>query len=262
MNPRAVIFDWAGTTVDHGSRAPILSFMHVFREHGISVSEKQARVAMGRDKWTHIQQTLQMEPVARSFVESYGRPSQDSDVDALHETFKATQVSLVAAGCEPISGIVPMVQQLLARGIRVGSTTGYSRAIMDALMPLAAERGYTPECCMTADDGPAGRPAPWMLFRACEVLGVFPVSGVIVVDDTVVGIQAARNAGMVAVGVAATGNLVGLGEEELAQLPNAERELRVGQARVALLEAGAHLVIDSAASLLEHVIDNGAWLSR
>lgn len=260
MNPRAVIFDWAGMTVDHGSRAPILSFMHVFREHGISVTEAEARVAMGRDKWTHIQQTLAMSSVRASFRASFGRSPLDSDVDALHETFKATQVSLVAAGCEPIAGVVPMVQQLRSRGVRVGSTTGYSRAIMEALMPMAAERGYAPECCMTADDGPAGRPAPWMLFRACEALQVYPVSSVIVVDDTVVGMQAARNAGMVAVGVAATGNLVGLAADAFAQLPAAERERLVGQARDTLLEAGAHVVIDSAALLLDHVIDNGAWL--
>jgi len=261
MNPRAVIFDWAGTTVDHGSRAPILSFMHVFREHGISVSEAEARVAMGRDKWTHIQQTLAIPTVRESFRASFGRAPLDSDVDALHETFKATQVSLVAAGCEPISGVVSMVRELRSRGVRVGSTTGYSRSIMEALMPLAAARGYAPECCMTADDGPAGRPAPWMLFRACEALQVYPVSSVVVVDDTVVGIQAARNAGMVAVGVAATGNLVGLGEAELAALPAVEQERMTQQARVALHEAGAHLVIDSAALLVEQVIDNGAWRS-
>jgi phosphonoacetaldehyde hydrolase len=143
----------------------------------------------------------------------------------------------------------------------VASTTGYSRNIMDELMPLSAERGYAPEFCMTADDAPAGRPAPWMLFRACERLGVYPAREVLVVDDTTVGIEAARNAGMVAIGVAATGNLVGLDEAGMDALEPGDRTERIAQARAALFAAGAHLVLDSAAELVEQVIDTGAWTS-
>ncbi|EPG3925851.1 phosphonoacetaldehyde hydrolase, partial [Acinetobacter baumannii] len=30
---QAVVFDWAGTTVDFGSRAPILAFMALFKDN-------------------------------------------------------------------------------------------------------------------------------------------------------------------------------------------------------------------------------------
>lgn len=31
VNVKAVVFDWAGTTIDYGSRAPLLAFLEVFR---------------------------------------------------------------------------------------------------------------------------------------------------------------------------------------------------------------------------------------
>ena len=43
MNPmkhlKAVIFDWAGTVVDHGSLAPMGAFVETFAEFGLAVME-------------------------------------------------------------------------------------------------------------------------------------------------------------------------------------------------------------------------------
>jgi phosphonoacetaldehyde hydrolase len=36
---KAVILDWAGTTIDFGSFAPVAVFLHLFERHGISISK-------------------------------------------------------------------------------------------------------------------------------------------------------------------------------------------------------------------------------
>ena len=36
----AVIFDWAGTTVDFGSLSPVGAFMEAFRRAGVEVTEE------------------------------------------------------------------------------------------------------------------------------------------------------------------------------------------------------------------------------
>ena len=52
-----VIFDWAGTTVDCGSIAPVAAFLEGFRRRGVSVSVAEARGPMGVHKGAHLMHT-------------------------------------------------------------------------------------------------------------------------------------------------------------------------------------------------------------
>ena len=45
---QAVVFDWAGTMIDFGCRAPVVALRHVFAEAGIEVTESEARADMGK----------------------------------------------------------------------------------------------------------------------------------------------------------------------------------------------------------------------
>ena len=55
---QAVIFDWAGTTVDHGSLAPVRVLQQVFAARGVPISNAQARRDMGLLKRDHIDRIL------------------------------------------------------------------------------------------------------------------------------------------------------------------------------------------------------------
>ena len=114
---------------------------------------------------------------------------------------------------------------------------------------FAGRQGYGPDNNVCADDVPAGRPAPWMIFRNMEALGVYPPSSVIKVGDTLPDIEEGRNAGVWSVGVTHTSSEVGCTQEEFAALDDAEREARVARAKEKLLSSGAHDIIDSAADL-------------
>jgi phosphonoacetaldehyde hydrolase len=121
---------------------------------------------------------------------------------------------------------------------------------MEVVIPAAREGGYEPDCVMCADDAEQGRPAPWLLFRVMERLNVYPVSSVVVVDDTPVGIQAGLNAGMWTVAVTKTGNSLGLPESEANQLDEDALQHLLAAATTEFQKVGAHYVIDSVANLL------------
>jgi phosphonoacetaldehyde hydrolase len=159
------------------------------------------------------------------------------------------QKEILAAGCEIIPGVLDTVAWLRRGGVKIGSTTGYTRALMDVVAPIAARGGYAPDCLVCADDVAAGRPAPWMNFRAAEQLGVYPPSDVVAVDDTPVGIEAGRNAGMWTVGIARTGNEFGLSKADADALSPADHAHRLTRARDRLQAAGAHYVIDGVVDL-------------
>ncbi len=235
---RAVLFDWAGTTVDHGSRAPVEVFLEVFRRAGVEISAAEARGPMGRAKRDHIEALLALPRVAVAWHTRHGQPANSADVDRLYDDFLPLQTVVLERHADVIAGVPEVVAECRRRGIKIGATTGYTRALMDVAAPLALARGYDPDVIICADDVPAGRPAPWMLFRAAERLDVYPMSEVVVVDDTRVGIEAGLNAGAWTVAITRTGNFLGLSVEELTRLDRDRLAARLESAAEEFRRAG------------------------
>jgi phosphonoacetaldehyde hydrolase len=247
---RAVVLDWAGTTVDYGCMAPVATFVQAFAESGVPITVAEARAPMGMPKWQHIQAIMRMEPVATRWHAVHGGPPQDRDVDALYARFLPLQVQTVAQHCDVIPGVVETVGALRSRGIAVASTTGYPREVMDVVVRVAAEQGYETDVTICAGDTPAGRPGPFMALQALIRLSISPVEAVVKIGDTIVDIEEGLNGGMWSVGVAVTGNEVGLTASEYAAQPAEERLRLAKQATERLLAAGAHYVVDSLGDVL------------
>ena len=253
---KAVILDWAGTVVDHGSSAPMGAFVKAFAHFGVTISIADARGPMGMAKRDHIRMVGTAPAVAAAWRANHGRDFDDAAIDTIFEVFEPMNVAAVEAHSALIPGAHDALQWCKARGIRVGSTTGYTRPIMERLMPLAAAQGFVPEVTICAGDLAAGRPAPLQIWLALAQMGIWPASSVIKLDDTAPGIGEARAAGCWAAGAALTGNNPGLTAEELARLPPDQRSALRRAASEPLLRAGAHLVIDSIAELpwlVEHI---------
>lgn len=246
---RAVVFDWAGTTVDHGSIAPTVAFRNIFADHGITVTEEQIRAPMGMGKRDHIASMTRMPEIRTAWLERHGAEPSEADIDQLYLGYGDIIDDAIAAHSELIPEVVPAVRQLQERGIAIGSTTGYVRSMMVPVLERAAADGYSPAATVCSDEVPAGRPAPWMLFEVMRQLDVYPTRAVVKVGDTVQDIEEALNAGAWAVGVARTGNLIGLSLQEWQVLSTADQEARLQHARTTLLAAGAHHVIDTLAEL-------------
>ena len=145
---KAVIFDWAGTTVDFGSRAPMGAFVKLFEKNGISISIDEARIPMGMNKWDHIQALLQMPQIQDQWKMHHHKLPEKADIDRLLEEFVPMNKLALIENSDMIPGVVQVVQHLEFDGIQIGSTTGYVRELMDVLIPIAAKNGYRPEICV------------------------------------------------------------------------------------------------------------------
>jgi phosphonoacetaldehyde hydrolase len=246
---KAIILDWAGTVVDFGSRAPMGAFVRAFREFGVEIDVADARGPMGMAKWDHIRAVGHAPRVAAAWRARHGRDFSDADADAIFAVFEPLNVASVVEHAALIPGTLEAIGELRARGKKIGSTTGYTRPIMQRLLPAAAEAGYAPDIVVCAGDLPAGRPSPLMMWYAMARLGVWPADRVVKVDDTPVGLGEGVAAGTWTVGVALTGNIAGLSEAELGALaPEARGALRT-RATADLEAAGADIVIDGISEL-------------
>lgn len=246
---QAVVFDWAGTVIDFGSQAPMGAFVELFKRHGLSITIAEARVPMGMPKWHHIQAMGQQPRIATLWEQMHGRPFNDRDVDALYEEFTPMNAESVVHHAKLITGTLDTLAWLSARGIRIGSTTGYNRTIMDVVMPLAAEQGFRPENVVCADDLPESRPSPMGMRHTMELLGVTAPRHAVKVDDTVPGLLEGADAGCWTVAVLASGNALGLTEPEWQAMGEPSRAALRAQARESLAGGHADFFIDTVADL-------------
>jgi phosphonoacetaldehyde hydrolase len=258
---RAAVLDWAGTTVDHGSRAPVEALLAVFADHGVQLSEADARGPMGIAKREHIRLLLEAPAIADAWRAATGDRPAAEDIEVLFGAFTRILPGAIVACGDIIPGVPEAIATLRAQGVAIGSTTGYSRSAAEAAAAIAADQGYAPDVLVAVDEVPAGRPEPWMLLRAMEALRVFPPAAVVKVGDTAVDMAEGRNAGTWAVGVTETGNELGRSLAQLERLPVEERTASAHEAGERLLAAGAHLVIRSVADLPMAVQALDGWLA-
>ena len=125
---RAVIFDISGTTLDFGSRGPVVAFVELFARHGVAVTPEEVRRPMGLPKRDHIRAMLAEPSIAARWGQAHGAKPEPSAVDALYEEFTPLQIEVLKRHCDVIAG-VPEVVRELRRGAsrsptRPGSTRG------------------------------------------------------------------------------------------------------------------------------------------
>ena len=246
---KAVVFDWAGTMVDFGSFAPMGVFVKAFEQFGIPVTIDQARGPMGSAKWDHIRAMMDMPEIAAAWEAKHGAAPTDADVDRVYEVFVPMNEEVAADYADLVPGALDTVAFLRGRGMKIGSTTGYTRSIMERVLPVAAAQGYSPDNLVCSDDLSEGRPGPLGMYKCFVDLGVYPPEAVIKVDDTAPGIAEGRAAGCVTVGLALSGNFVGKTPDELAHCTEAELDAYRAGASEVLRAAGADHMIDTVADL-------------
>ncbi|AXC49456.1 phosphonoacetaldehyde hydrolase [Paracoccus suum] len=246
---KAVVFDWAGTMIDFGSFAPVDAVITAFGRFGIEVSAADARKPMGARKWDHIREMLDEPHIAAQWHAGGRTDAADADVDSIHAEFVPLMETMAADHATLVPGALETVNWLRARGIRIGSTTGYPRSIMERILPVAAAQGYAPDNLVCSGDLAEGRPGPLMMYRCFIDLVAHPPQSVIKVDDTAPGIAEGIAAGCVTVGLSLSGNEAALSASELAALPAAERDALRAKATAVLRDAGADHVIDTVADL-------------
>jgi phosphonoacetaldehyde hydrolase len=247
---QAVLLDWAGTTMDFGCMAPAVVFVEVYKRQGVPITMEEARAPMGAHKRVHIQRIGQLDSVRQRWQDKHGKPPTEADVDRMFADFVPLQIDCLSDYSEMIPGALEAVAAMRKRGMKIGSTTGYLRDMMAVNLRDAKRQGYEPDSTVCASDVPAGRPYPYMCLQNVINLQVSPVAACVKVDDTVPGVEEGLNASMWTIGLALSGNELGLPLKEMRALDSAELGRRRERAYTRMKQAGAHYVVDSIADVM------------
>jgi len=258
---KAAIFDWAGTVIDAHVLAPASCFHASFASVGVPITMAQAREPMGLRKDIHIQKILEMPEVRQKWIDLKGHEPNDDTVKELYDIFVPRQLSVLANFTKLIPGVADSVDTLRSRhSLKIGTTTGFTRDMMDILLRDAAPQGYCPDYSVAGDDvedAMGFRPAPFMLYKNLQHLGVWPIDGVVKVDDTNSGIEEGLNAGCWTVGVYGWGNYTDVDSmEQWDAMSDEEQTERKMRSKHKLMESGAHYVAESVRDvpeIVEHI---------
>ena len=258
----AVLLDWAGTTMDFGCMAPAVVFVEVFKRQRVPITMEEARAPMGAHKRVHIQRISELDSVRKRWQETHGRPPNDDDVSAMFAEFVPLQLECLSTYSALIPGTLEAIAALRKRGIKIGSTTGYLTEMMKINQADAKWQGYEPDVTVCASDVPAGRPYPYMCLQNAIKLGVSTVQACVKIDDTVPGVEEGLNAGMWTIGLAVSGNEVGLMLNEWQALPAAEQKAKRERAYLRMQQCGAHYTVDTIADIMPCIDDIQARIGR
>ena len=259
---KAVILDWAGTTMDYGCFAPAVVFIEVFKRKSVAITMEQAREPMGAHKKVHIRMISGMEAVRRMWQDAHGRVPDEADVEAMFQDFVPLQLACLAKYADLIPGTLEALANFRQRGLKIGSTTGYTAEMMELLLEEAKKRSYVPDSSVCAAQVPAGRPHPWMCLQNAINLQLYPMEAFIKVGDTLPDIAEGLNAGMWTIGVAKTGNELGLTEQQISALEPEVLKVKLDRAYQRMHQAGAHYVVDSVAEVPPLLDDINARLAQ
>jgi len=259
---RCVILDWAGTTMDFGCMAPAVVFQKVYEKAGVPISMEEARIPMGAHKKVHIGLISEIPSVRRRWVDTHDREPTADDVDRMFGDFVPMQEACLSEYSELIPGTNEVIAECRKRGYKIGSTSGYLPGMLAINQADAEKQGYVPDATFGAGDVPRGRPFPHMVLRNMLELDISPVQSVVKVDDTLTGIEEGLNAGSWAIGLAISGNEVGVQLDEWTAFPEEVKQKHRDRIYPTMYQRGAHYVVDSIADLVPCLDDIELRLKR
>ena len=261
---QAVILDWSGTTADAYVVAPAVVFVEVFKRQKVEISMVEARGPMGLRKDLHIKALTEVDEIKERWKKIHGKYPEQSDVDRMFADFVPLQLDCLRKYTTLLPGVAEVTQRLQKQGIKIGSTTGFVRSMVDILEEDAAKQGYKPDASVAGDEVTSGaRPSPHMVYKNLDMLNITPIQSVVKVDDTTSGVGEAVNAGCWGIGVTRYSNYMNVDTpEDGKKLSEDEIKKRVAKTKDILEKAGAHYILESLADIEPVIEDINKRLAR
>ncbi len=184
MLPELVVSDFAGTAMKEEG-AVLVAYRLALTEFDIPFTEDDLAARRGASK-------------RAVFQELAGRvraPDEASSIAgrALAAFEAALRREYESGPVREIDGAGEAVARMKRAGVKVALTSGFDRGVVDLLVRRLGWDGLF-DRVLASDDAPAGRPAPYLIYRAMTDLNVHNVARVAVVGDTPLDLQAATNA--------------------------------------------------------------------
>ena len=138
---QACIFDLGGTVCDKYVLAPATSFKKTFNAFGLCPTMEQIRRPMGKRKNEHINELLLDPDIQAQWLRSYKRYYTPEDVENMYQAFIPVQMKCAAEYSDAIPGTKQAFDYLQANNILTGSTTGYTRPVIDVILDKLSAQG-------------------------------------------------------------------------------------------------------------------------
>lgn len=184
--PHAVIFDMDGVLIDSGAHHRA-AWVAMLGELGMPAPPQFWRLTIGR-------------PAVEAVPLLVGREMSPAEARRLARRKHEHYVRLCQAGLPAVGGVAAFLEELVRRDVpRAVGTSARRDDTTRHLGGLGLARYF--DVVVAADDVVHGKPDPEVYLRAAERLAR-PADRCLVFEDAVVGITAARRAGMRAIGVA------------------------------------------------------------
>jgi HAD superfamily hydrolase (TIGR01509 family) len=187
MARTAAVFDMDGVLVDN-SRFHRAAWRRLCAEEGLPLPDGEWwRLTIGR-------------PVEEAVPLLLGRPLPAAEAARLAARKTALYHALADGQTAGVPGVVPFVRSLATTGVPLALATS---AVEESAAAIVAALGLGDAfpVRVTAGDITRGKPDPAVYLTAAARLGLPPATCV-AFEDAVVGVEAARRAGMAVVGVA------------------------------------------------------------
>jgi len=181
---KAVIFDMDGVIVD-SEPAHIEAEKRVLSKRGVKITDKELRAYTGT--------TAEFE-----FTDLIRKYHLTSTVDRLFREKEDILLKLLEKEMKPVKGVVGLIRSLKERGLRLAiASSGHRKLVNYFLRKLKIHDLFDSVVC--AEDVTRSKPDPEIFLKAAKSLGLKP-SQCIVIEDSKLGVEAAKSAGMKCIG--------------------------------------------------------------
>ena len=188
MNQKAFIFDLDGVIVDT-AKYHYLAWQKIASRLGIEFTHEHNEQLKGVSRVRSLDIILELGNIEAT--------QEDKDKWLIEKNEDYLSYIRQMKNDEILEGVVPVLQYLKEKNqkIALGSASKNARPILEKVGIL-----HFFNAIVDGNDVTNAKPDPEVFVRAAQMLGL-PSKGAIVFEDSVAGIQAANNAGMVSVGI-------------------------------------------------------------
>lgn len=181
---RAAIFDMDGVLID-SEHLHWRAEQETMAEFGVTIAESELKKFAG----------TRAEVMFEIFIRQYQLPTTFA---ALYPRHEARLIQLFQNQLRTTTGIHTVLQTLSSRSIAMAVASSSSLPLIEVALHQTNLAGYF-QAIVSGTQVPNSKPAPDIFLEAARRLGV-PPENCVVFEDSVVGVQSAKAAGMYCVG--------------------------------------------------------------
>jgi phosphonatase-like hydrolase len=182
--PELLVTDFAGTAMREEG-AVLAAYRLALTRHDIPFTEEDLAARRGASKRAVFRELAERALPPERAIEVADRALDDFE-SVLRSEYETGEV-------REVEGAEAALRRIRGAGVRLVLTSGFERGVVDLLVGRLGWQELF-DRTLAGDDAPAGRPAPYLIFRAMVEVGVHDVGRVAVVGDTPLDLQAATNA--------------------------------------------------------------------